>query len=438
MKRALKISGWIIIAALLMYLIYLNSQQVDFNFYGFRFSLPAGVLFIAVLLIGGYAAFLLTSLRIITLKTSLGRERKLLQRNLDVAQKVIQAAWLSEENEESAALGLLEKDMQSTDARVVHSLMLCRAGDHKKALQLLPGDSSERENPAVMWRRIVELVHTGNRMEAVKEYEDIEDKNLKRHPLVASAARFAYMAAEEWDRAVAVQRDIFVNRKSGAAEKSRLAALLTARGQDLRKKKDFGEAEKSLQEAISVDETFVPAYENLGTLLADKSNPRKNTDKALKILKKGFSHTGAFVLLARAMDIFIQENRPEDLLQFAQDISSEVKFLPQALTFRIYAFLRLGMVDEAEKNFLENVIPNDMPYPWRHRLELLGLVLAIRKGDLEGIRDRLRNVERYFVAFEEKAYRCTRCNSSFETWQPLCSVCMNTFSVFAEHTNPGK
>jgi len=125
------------------------------------------------------------------------------------------------------------------------------------------------------WARLAAAYHLLGDQQAV-------DKLLKQHPAAAAAISDLYVAAEDWERAIAEYRKAITDQPADGALSAKLALSHNNLGVALSRKGQWDEAIACFREAIKVNPKNAVAHINLGFALSRKGQ----LDEAIPCCRK--------------------------------------------------------------------------------------------------------------------------------------------------------
>jgi len=239
---------------------------------------------------------------------------------------------------------------------------------------------------------------------------------LDRHNLTAQVRLCdLYIQSKSWEEAHAVQEQIVklpLPNDRRAAEQTRLLGLKYEIGQTC--VNDPDRARRYFKEAVRIDKMFLPPY--LG--MAEIAIRQGKTERAARLLERGYDITGRLTLLHRLEDLCVEMGTPNRMLQFYRRILA-TRADDLVLKFYLGKFYdRLEMIDEAYAILSEVAFDVDA-FPDLYKI--VGNI-HLRRGNLAAAVDAFKTG----LKINKKnlvTYYCAACDNHTTQWSGRCGRC---------------
>ncbi len=243
--------------------------------------------------------------------------------------------------------------------------------------------------------------------------------------------RDIHIENNDWEQAIEVQDKILKFAKSTkyeGSEKEILVSILYRQGLHACKNGDLKSSIKMFRRVIKQDPLFIPAYLELGQAYLEDEQP----DEAVKIWKEGLSVTKSPIFLTRIEKHYLDAELPMIAIETFQDIISKTDsvVIPRFLLGKLY--LRLEMIDEAERQFKE--ISSRVKYSPTLNY-FIGKILE-RKGQFKTASEKYRDVIKNMHILNLQ-YICRKCGSFYPDWKDSCEKCGSWNSIEIDLTEEG-
>ncbi len=250
---------------------------------------------------------------------------------------------------------------------------------------------------------------------------------LDRHNLTAQAhLRDLFVQSKDWEAAHAVQEQIVklpLPDAVHAAEQARLLGLKYEVGQAC--VSDPDRARRYFKEAVKIDKMFLPPY--IG--MAEVSIRQGKTERAARLLTRGYDITRRLTLLQRLEDLYIEIGTPDRMLQFYRRALAQ---RPDDLALKFYLgkfYYHLEMIDESytilsEVSFEVDTFPD--------LYKIVGNI-HLRRGDLAAAVDAFKKglkINKKILVM----YSCAACDDHTTQWSGRCGRCGRWDSYHATPT----
>jgi len=274
--------------------------------------------------------------------------------------------------------------------------------------------SVAEENVEVLFALAQDMEVSERNEEAAQYFKEIIA--LDRHNFTAQThLRDLYVQSRSWEEAHAVQEQIVklpLPDDRHAAEQTRLLGLKYEIGQACASDPD--RARRYFKEAVKIDKMFLPPY--IG--MAEISIRQGKTERAARLLERGYDITRRFTLLLRLEDLYVETGTPDRMLQF---YLRALEQRPEDLVLKFYLgkfYYRLEMIDEAYTILSEVAFEVDT-FPDLYKI--VGNI-HLRRGDLAAAVDAFKKG----LKINQKilvTYYCAACDNHTIQWSGRCGRC---------------
>ncbi len=319
---------------------------------------------------------------------------------------------------------LLEEDPKHLQARIKLGQVLRKLGRYDEAIKIHKLALKDApDNHRVLYDLANDYKMSNNLEKAREILLKITEGKPKTSLNAHRCLRDIYCDDNNWEQALEVQERIIKFTRGSKGEKEErniLVSILYRQGKHLRENGDYKLAGKLFKKVLKQDSDFVPAYLELGQTCLDEGEP----DDAVKVWKDGLSKTMSPVFLARIEKHYMDAEQPTRAIDVFQDIISRTQavVIPRFLLGKLY--LRLEMMDEAERQFSE--VASKVEYSPTLNY-FMGKILE-RRGKYEEAAGNYRTVIKS-LGILNLQYICRTCNTNYGEWKDHCSECDSWNSV---------